>query len=136
MTLKNKVKEYFTDWKLYEKIWLGTFTLINIYLFFAFHDTWIGLITSLTGMLCVVLTAKGRISNYYFGIINVALYVIISFQNKYYGEALLNLLYFLPMSFVGIVLWYKHENKKKKDIVYVLKIKKTEFLLWVLLSML
>lgn len=130
----NYLKNYFDDWNLYEKWWLLIFAGINIYLFFAWHDTIIGLVTSLTGMLCVVLTAKGRISNYYFGIINVALYVVISFQSKYYGEAILNLVYFLPMSFVGIYYWYKHENKKKKDTIYMLKIKKSEFLFWLVVS--
>jgi len=128
------LKEYVTDWTLYEKLWLFSFTAINVYLFFAWHDTVLGLVTSLTGMLCVILTAKGRISNFYFGIVNVALYVIISFQSKYYGEALLNLLYFLPMSFAGLYYWYKHENKDKKDTIYLLKIKKSEFALWLLVS--
>lgn len=130
----NYLVHYFDDWNLFEKSWLFIFVAINIYLFFAWHDTLIGLITSLTGMLCVVLTAKGKISNFYFGIVNVALYVFISFQSKYYGEALLNLLYFLPMSFVGIYYWYKHENKEKKDVVNILKISKTEFAFWLLVS--
>lgn len=56
------MKNYFKDWNLSEKIWLFTFTAVNLYLFFAWHDTWIGLTASITGMLCVVLTAKGKIS--------------------------------------------------------------------------
>ncbi len=126
--------KYFKDWNLFEKLWLFIFGGVNIYLFFAFKDTIVGLIASLTGMLCVVLTAKGRISNYYFGIINVILYGFIAFQNKYYGEAILNLAYFLPMSVVGIYFWFKHKNKDKADTVNVRKIKKSEFLFWILIS--
>jgi nicotinamide mononucleotide transporter len=126
--------KYFKDWSLYEKLWLLIFTGINIYLFFALGDTWVGLIASITGMLCVVLTAKGRISNYYFGIINVILYSIIAFQNRFYGEAALNLLYFLPMSFLGIYYWIKHKNKDKFDTVCVRKIKTSEFLFWIIIS--
>lgn len=130
----NYIKNYVKDWNLFEKIWLITFTVVNIYLFFAWHDSWIGLIASLTGMLCVVLTAKGRISNYYFGIINVLFYAYIAYQNKYYGEVILNVVYFFPMSIVGIYFWFKHENKNKIDTVYVKKIKKSEFLFWILIS--
>jgi nicotinamide mononucleotide transporter len=128
------MKGYFKDWSLYEKLWLLIFTAINVYLFFAWGDTWIGLTASLTGMLCVVLTAKGRISNYYFGIINVILYAIIAYQNRYYGEVALNILYFLPMSFLGIYYWVKHKNKNKFDTTRVRKIKTSEFLFWIIIS--
>lgn len=104
----NKIKMYFSDWRLFEKIWLLSFTLINIYLFFAWGDTVVGLLASLTGMLCVVLTAKGKISSYYPGIINVILYAYIAYQQKYFGEVMLNAIYFLPMQFVGIYIWSKH----------------------------
>jgi nicotinamide mononucleotide transporter len=134
MKAADYIKKYLKDWNLFEKIWLAVFFAVNIYLFFAFHDTVIGLIASLTGMLCVVLTAKGRISNFYFGIINVILYAFIAFQSKFYGEFFLNALYFLPMSFVGIYFWYRHKNRKKFDTVYVKKIKLGEFLLWIAIS--
>ncbi len=134
MKIYNYIKNYFKDWETFEIVWLGTFTIVNIWLFYAWNDTWIGLIASLTGMLCVVLTAKGRISNYYFGIINVILYGFIALQNKFYGEFILNFAYFLPMSFLGIFYWVKHKNEKKFDTVYVRKIKASELVFWILIS--
>jgi nicotinamide mononucleotide transporter len=106
------IKGYFSDWSLFEKIWLLSFTAVNIYLYFAFKDTSIGLIASITGMLCVVLTAKGKISNYYPGIINVVFYAYISYGQKYYGEVMLNLMYFLPMQFVGLFLWRRNKSRE------------------------
>jgi nicotinamide mononucleotide transporter len=132
--LFKKIIDYFKEWNLFEKSWLFIFTIVNIYLFFAFQDTVIGLIASLTGMLCVVLTARGKISNYYFGIVNVLLYAYIALQSKYYGEFILNALYFLPMSILGIYLWSKHKDKSKSDSVLVKKINLKEFFLWVLIS--
>jgi len=129
-----RLKNYFKDWTVFEKVWLLTFTIINIYLFFAWQDTVIGLITSLTGMLCVVLVAKGKVSNYWFGIINVTLYAYIAWGQKYYGEVMLNALYFLPMQFIGWWMWSKNTLKDKKDDV------KAEFLtnkgriLWTIIS--
>ena len=105
------MEKVFKDWTMFEKLWLGIFTLINIYLFFAWSDTVVGLLTSLTGMVCVVLTARGKISNYYFGIVNVILYAYLAYNQSYYGEVMLNLLYFLPFQFIGIYIWGKHKNE-------------------------
>jgi len=115
--MMNKIKDFFKDWTRFEIGWLAVFTIVNIYLFFAWNDNVLGLITSLTGMMCVVLVAKGRISNYYWGIINVALYAYISYQNKYFGEYMLNAYYYFPMQFIGLWLW--NRNRKKSDVVKV-----------------
>ncbi len=113
MAPPKKTAGYFSDWTLFERIWIVSFTLLTIGLFIAWHDTWIGLIAALTGMLCVILTAKGKISSYYWGIPNVILYAYIAYQNGYYGEVQLNLLYFLPMSLLGLLLWKRHTDKRK-----------------------
>jgi nicotinamide mononucleotide transporter len=107
-------------WTLFEKLWILIFTLINFYLFFSWDDTVIGLISSLAGMLCVVLVAKGKISNYYFGIIQSATYAYISYTYGLYGEAMLNALFYLPIQFIGIYLWNKNKvsaSTKGEDIV-------------------
>lgn len=100
------------DWSLFEKMWLSIFTFVTIYLYFSWEDTILGLIASLTGMLCVVLVAKGKISNYYPGTVNVILYAYIAYEQKYYGEVMLNLLYFLPMQFIGFYLWKNNKVQR------------------------
>ncbi|WP_078433275.1 nicotinamide riboside transporter PnuC [Metabacillus halosaccharovorans] len=100
------------DWTLFEKLWLIIFTAVNVYLFFAWSDSLIGLISSITGMLCVVLVAKGKISNYYFGIIQTSTYAYISYGYGLYGEAMLNGLFYLPVQFIGIYLWNKHRTNQ------------------------
>lgn len=99
------------DWTLFEKAWLLIFTAVNVYLFFAWDDTFIGLISSLSGMLCVVLVAKGKISNYFFGMIQCATYAYISYGYGLYGEAMLNAIFYLPIQFIGIYLWRKHKTE-------------------------
>lgn len=89
------------------------FTAITLYLFFAWQDSFLGLITSLSGMLCVVLVAKGKLANYYPGILNVLLYAYLSYQQGFYGEVALNILYFLPMQLIGLLLWKKHQAKNQ-----------------------
>lgn len=109
----NKLSQSYREWNLFEKIWLIAFTIVNIYLFFAWGDTLIGLTASLTGMLCVVLTAKGKISSFYFGLINIFTYSYVAYKSAYYGDVMLNLIYFLPMTFFGIYFWKKNLKKDK-----------------------
>ncbi|MEK3887983.1 nicotinamide riboside transporter PnuC [Bacillus sp. FSL K6-3431] len=103
-----RVTHYFGKWTLFEKIWLTTFTVITIYLFFALKDSLLGLVSSLTGMLCVVLVAKGKITNYYFGIVNTLTYGYLAYTYGLFGDAMLNLLFYFPTQFIGIYVWRKH----------------------------
>lgn len=67
----------------------------------------LGSLAGITGVLCVVLVAKGSIWNYVFGIVNVALYAWISYKASLYGDAALNALYYVPMQFIGWWQWRK-----------------------------
>ncbi|MFA6335700.1 MAG: nicotinamide riboside transporter PnuC [Bacteroidales bacterium] len=67
----------------------------------------IGSIAGISGVVCVVLVAKGNILNYLFGVINVALYAYISFKAELYGDAVLNAFYYVPMQFIGWFSWIK-----------------------------
>ena len=123
------------EWNWFEKSWLIIFTVINIIVFFYSKDSVLGLIAALTGMLSVILVAKGKISNYYFGIVNVVLYGFISYQSKYYGEAMLNLGYFLPMQLIGLVMWSKNQvNVDEKTEVKTERMKAKEIIFWFTVS--
>ena len=67
----------------------------------------VGSLAGITGVLCVVLVAKGSIWNYLFGLINVSLYAWISYKAALYGDAGLNAFYYLPMQFIGYWQWRK-----------------------------
>jgi len=114
-----QIKNYFEDWNTYEKWWLVLSTIIILGLSYYWKDNWIGIIASITGIWCVVLVAKGKISNYYFGIVNVIFYAYVAYGWQYYGEVMLNIGYFLPMQFVGLYLWRRNRLKEKKDDVKI-----------------
>ena len=125
----------FKDWNLFEKSWLIIFTLINVAVLIYSKEGILGFTASVTGMLSVILVAKGKISNYYFGIINVVIYGFISYNSKYYGEAMLNILYFLPMQIIGFMMWRRNnvnidESKEVKAERMTIK----EIILWSVLS--
>ena len=73
-------------------------------------------VAAISGILCVVLCAKGKKSQYIWGLLNVIGYVIIAWINKYYGEVMLNALYYLPSQFIGYYLWNKHINEETNDV--------------------
>ncbi|ESK40733.1 hypothetical protein P256_01188 [Acinetobacter nectaris CIP 110549] len=104
----------FQGWTTFEKTWLIVFTIIQLILFFWWQQTAVDLICALTNMLCVVLVAKGRMENFFFGIIATALYAYISYNNKIFGEAMLSGLFYLPMQFIGLFFWLKHKNKQSE----------------------
>lgn len=104
------MRKWLQDWTLFEKLWLALFTVIMVYLFFAFKDSTLGLISSLTGMLCVVLAAKGKISTYYFGMVQTSTYAYISYSYGLYGEAMLNALFYFPIQFIGLYMWSRHKT--------------------------
>ena len=104
----------FKGWKKSEWLWLIA----------ALFFVWMGsikaspleLIAALTNVLCVILVAKGRISNYYWGLIGVVLYAIVSYNQQYYGNMSLNIIY-IAFQFWGVYEWRKEistiENQYK-----------------------
>jgi nicotinamide mononucleotide transporter len=124
----------FKNWTRFEIIWLLTFTAVNIYLFIAWSDSLIGLISSISGMLCVVLVAKGKIANYYFGIVQTLTYAYIAYGYGLYGEVMLNALFYFPVQFIGIYLWKKNktEHGVKGEDVSIKRLSKTGWLYTIL----
>ncbi len=111
-----KVREIFEDWSLFEIIWLVSSTVIMIALSVVWGDNLLALISGITGILGVVLAAKGKVSTYFFATINVAIYAYLTFQNALYGEFMLNTFYYIPMNFVGFYLWSRHKNQESGDV--------------------
>lgn len=115
--MKNLLKKF----TLFE--WFMVLSVIIFTVYFALINTTntvlyliIDAVAAISGILCVVLCAKGKKSQYIWGLINVIGYIVIAFINKYYGEVMLNVIYYLPSQFIGYYLWNKHENKETKDV--------------------
>ena len=71
----------------------------------------VGSLAGVTGVICVVLVARGNILNYIFGVVNVSLYAFISYKAGLYGDAALNALYYFPMQFIGWYSWIKRREE-------------------------
>lgn len=77
-------------------------------------DTWFGLLASLTGTLYTIIAGKGKVSCYFFGMINSFCYGMISYQTKLFGEVMLNWGYYFPMMFVGLFFWIRRLDSKQE----------------------
>lgn len=116
MNIKALIKEELTGWQIWEVGWLSLACLVIAILSIRWKDSVTGIISAVTGVACVVCTGKGKLSAYVFGTVNVVLYAVISFQAKYYGEVMLNILYYFPMEFYGFAVWKRHMNAQTHEV--------------------
>lgn len=110
--LKNELK----GWKKWEVAWLLTACAIICGLSIYWGDNLMGIISATTGVACVVCTGKGKLSAYVFGLVNCALYAIISYKASLYGETMLNAIYYVPMQFYGFYIWNKNMNMSTYEV--------------------
>ncbi|HOY19121.1 MAG TPA: nicotinamide riboside transporter PnuC [Haliscomenobacter sp.] len=101
-------------WNIYEISWLLVFSSIALVLSILWKNSLFDFSVFLSGVLCVVLAAKGHIWTYGFGMYNSFAYAYLAYTNGLYGEMGLNLFFFVPMNIVGYLLW-----KPKLDGTYV-----------------
>ena len=107
--LKN---EFWNGYTLFEKIFLASMVLLQVIVYCFVPDTLIGMICGIAGCICVVLTAKGKISSYIFNFIQMITYMIICWDLALYLEFGEQVFYFIVCIF-GVFMWKK--NMKKND---------------------
>ena len=83
---------------------------------------YIELIGAVLGCVYVVLAAKENVWCWFFGIINVLIYIVIFFQSQLFGEMMLQIFYLL-MSFYGLYEWLRKSDNSKKKTIKISKIK-------------
>ncbi|MES2465393.1 MAG: nicotinamide riboside transporter PnuC [Armatimonadota bacterium] len=74
---------------------------------------WVAAVTSL---LCVWLTVRNNIWNWFWGFIGVILYGYIFLNYKNYANAGLQILYFLPIQFIGWYVWKRKGPNQDDDL--------------------
>ena len=114
--MRKFIKNELSGWKTWEVLWLMTGCLVIIGLSIYWGDSLMGIVSSTTGVACVICTGKGKLSAYIFGLINSILYAVIAFYATYYGETMLNLIYYVPMQFIGFFVWSRHMNEESHEV--------------------
>jgi nicotinamide mononucleotide transporter len=107
--IKNWVlKHFWTGYTTFEKLFLLLGVLLQVIVFMIYPDTPLNIIAGLAGVVSVVMCAKGRTMFYFVGFIQTCTYLILAWQNNFYGEVIENLFYFVTMIW-GIYVWKKNE---------------------------
>lgn len=119
------------DWFLI----IGVITANIVYSILQKEFDLIGSLAGVSGVICVVLVAKGNILNYLFGIINVSLYAIVSYKASLYGDAALNALYYLPMQFIGWYSWIGKRESESSVTVEARRMSLYQRVIWSLISL-
>lgn len=110
------IKKECTGWSRFDVAWIMIATAVILGLSIYWKDNMISIIAALTGVWCVILTGKGKRSSFLFGTVNVLFYAILSYQAAYYGEVMLNILYYFPANFIGWFVWKKHMNEETNEV--------------------
>ena len=115
--LKKFLRSELSGWKPFDIIWFSGATAAILALSVYLKDSWTSLLAAVSGVACVILTGKGKRSSFIFGTINNIFYTIVALGAKYYGEVMLNVIYYLPMNFVGFVVWKKYMNEENGEVI-------------------
>lgn len=104
--------EFWNGYNWFERIFMLAMVLLQVIMYCFAPDSPIGMVCGIAGVICVVLTAKGKISSYLFNFIQMITYMIICWDAKLFLEFGEQIFYFVVCIF-GVFLWKK--NMKKND---------------------
>lgn len=93
-------------------IWLCLAPVIIFTLSFFAKSPMLETLSSISGVIYVILIAKQNKFGYIFGIINVILYAVVSWYKGLYGVAVINTAYSIPILIYGFIYWSKDKGKK------------------------
>jgi nicotinamide mononucleotide transporter len=123
-------KTFWTGYSTFEKLFLALMLTMQIVVFCITPDTPLNIIAGIAGVISVVLCAKGKVEFYFIGFIQTITYLILAWQNCFYGEVIENVFYLVTMVW-GIFIWKKN-SVKNEDGTEDVKAKKFTPVMWVL----
>lgn len=126
------MKKLFEGWTPFEIVLFLSGQIVTFVIGIINRSNPFALIAGAFNICNAILSAKGRVANYYFGIIGNLIYSIISFQNRYYSEVITNFLIVMPISFYGLYNWIKRRREGKEEEVKIATLSTKEILIPIL----
>lgn len=131
----NKIKdlissEFLKGYTAFDRLFMIAMLLVQIIVFYICPDSLLSIIAGISGVISVVLCAKGKISFYFIGFVQTITYLFLSWQNCFYGEVLENIFYLITMIW-GIFIWKKNSTTDENGSAHV-KAKKFTLIQWIL----
>ena len=117
-------QEFVNGYSLFDRAFMLAMLAVQIIVFCIVPDSPIAIIAGISGVISVVLCAKGKISFYFIGFIQTTTYLVLAYQNCFYGEVLENIFYLVTMV-IGIFIWKNHSTVDEDGSAYVEALKFT-----------
>lgn len=126
-------KEFMAGYSWFDKLFMVVMLALQIVVFIFNPDSILSIVAGISGVISVVLCAKGKISFYFIGFVQNFSYMFLAWQNCFYGEVIENVFYVVTMIW-GIFVWKKHivENDDGSQNVEALKFTPIQWVLSVL----
>lgn len=112
--LSQFIKQETSGWQPFEVVLLVLFVLAQVVAYILSPDSVLAMISGIAGIICVVLVSKGKISNYFFGLIFAYTYFYVSWGQNFIGEMNSVLYVYLPSQFIGYFMWQNNLHKDGK----------------------
>ena len=108
--IKSAIKaEFIHGYSLFDRMFMLAMLLLQIIVFVINPESALSVIAGISGVISVVLCAKGKISFYFIGFVQTISYLFLAWQNVFYGEVLENIFYLVTMIW-GIFVWKKNSQ--------------------------
>lgn len=123
-------QEFMKGYSLFDRVFMIAMLALQIVVFIFNPDSLLGIVAGISGVISVVLCAKGKISFYFIGFVQTGTYLVLAWQNCFYGEVLENIFYLVTMVW-GIFVWKKNSTVDSDGGAHVIGLKFTA-IQWVL----
>lgn len=105
--MRTWIKKEFGNLSRFDITFMALMLAVQIAVFCIVPDSLISIIAGISGVISVVLCAKGKISFYFIGFVQTISYLYLAWQNSFYGEVIENIFYLVTMVW-GIFVWNKN----------------------------
>ena len=111
------IKKYFSDWNLFERLFLTFGLLASILSSVLFNGTVIDTLYTSLYLITALLMSKGKVECYFVGFVSVFFYGIVSYNQGYYGELIITAFLTFPIMIIGIISWLRHQDKEEDTVI-------------------
>lgn len=119
----NIIRELFSIGR-WGKSYIPICSALMIGLSLSWGSAWWEIVSAVTGVICVVLVAERKLTNFFWGLINCSLYGLTSYYSGFYGDMSLNWALYVPFQIAGLLAWYK--NSDANDEVFAKRLGKRD----------
>ena len=123
-------KEFMKGYSAFDRFFMVAMLLVQVIVFIVAPDSLLVIIAGISGVISVVLCAKGKISFYFIGFIQTGTYLVLAWQNCFYGEVIENIFYLVTMIW-GIFVWKNNSTVDEDGGAHVDALKFTP-MMWML----